>query len=112
MKVTDSLVSGVKELGSTWPIMYDFFKHLTTLSLGAILFISAFLRFDRASVIQEISIAISVLAFLASIWTSLTVMAQLGDMMIYYSGIQALTKFTDVLDGNDKEDQKRRFQNW
>lgn len=96
MQEPDKLIRGVKELSSNWQTTYDYFKHLTTLGLGAILFISAFLRSDKASVVQEISIALSILAFLACIWCSLMVMTILTNMMLYYSGVQSLIELVDV----------------
>ena len=103
MKETAFLVDGVKELSTNWQTMYDYFKHVTTLSLGALLFISAFLKNDKTSVIQEISIMFSVLAFLACIWTSLMVMTNLGNMMLYYSGIQGMARLSEACDKDDKD---------
>jgi len=101
MKDTDVLVRGVKELSSSWPNIYDYYKHMTTLDLGAVLFISAFINPDKAGAFKETIIGVSVLAFLASICCALQVMTKAGNMTIYYSSIQALANLIDVEDGNE-----------
>ena len=106
MKSTDILSRGVKELSSNWKNMYDYYKHLTTLGLGAILFISAFFRADKASTFQEITIGVSIFAFLASICFALEVMTKMGNMMIYYSSVQALT---NLIDADVEEENEKRL---
>jgi hypothetical protein len=91
VKGIETLVGGVRDLSSNWQNAYDYHKHLTTLGLGAILFISAFYKTGIINSAPEILIALSILAFLLSMLSSLEVMQILGNMMIYYSGIQSLT---------------------
>jgi hypothetical protein len=105
MKQTDLLIRGMKELSSNWQNMYDYYKHMTTLGLGAILFISAFIKIDKAHSLQEIMIGLSIVAFLASILSALEVMSIMGNMMIFFSSYRALTNLIDADAGG--YDEKR-----
>lgn len=112
MKEDERLIKGLQLLGSAWPILYDYYKHITTLSLGAILFISAFLTRDNLNTVQSIFIGLSIIGFLISMVLSLKVMKLFSDLIGLYSSIQAITNLgaDDISDAESEIDSERMIK--
>ena len=60
---------------------YDYYKHLTTLCLGAILFMAAFLGREITVHVQRISIILAVFFFLVSLCVSVFIMTDIGEIV-------------------------------
>ncbi len=95
MSVGEIIQKGSEDTITSLQLIYDYYKHITTLSLGVILFISAFLKIGRVNDLQSIFIMISIIAFLLSIVLSLWIMHLIGRVLSYQVGSQAHAQLID-----------------
>ncbi|MBP7705817.1 MAG: hypothetical protein KA243_01075 [Candidatus Aminicenantes bacterium] len=86
-------------------LRYDFYKHLTTLCLGAILFMAAFLGREITVHVQRISIILAVFFFLISLCVSVFIMTDIGDIVTNAWALQAAAVSIDKDKDRNSRDQ-------
>lgn len=111
MKIGDFFSKQFNVFLPAYQLSYDYFKHITTLSLGAILFFSAFIiktveAKDKVELSQQISILLSVVAFLLSILFSLTIMKYISKSVNTFATVGDWTHLFDQ--STELSDEKRR----
>ena len=74
---TLNILSGLDQLKKNFDMQYDFYKHLTTISSGAIVIIVAFVK-QSLQAGQKVVIVSAIVCFLISIVTALLVMLNVG----------------------------------
>ncbi len=72
-----NILSGFDQLKKNFDIQYDFYKHLTTISSGAIVIIVAFVK-QCLQTEQKIAIVSAIIFFLLSIVAALLAMLNVG----------------------------------
>lgn len=109
MGIGERIIAGSQNTLSALQLIYDYYKHITTLSLGVVLFISAFLKIGKAGGIQEVFIVISIIAFLLSIVFSLKIMKYISSIMNYSSSTQGFAQLIDASELLGVDQQKKEL---
>jgi hypothetical protein len=96
MAIGELILKGSQNTLTALQLTYDYYKHITTLSLGVVLFISAFLKTSNAGGLREVFILFSITAFLISIIFSLMIMRYISKILSYSSSAQGFSQLIDA----------------